>query len=347
MSKQNLVWSLAISLVFSIWVTAEVSAQTIVQVDCTKNNPKSINDAIDKNKSSLDQQLIVEISGMCNETVIINRRDNILLRGSDPLVDGIDGVSNSALRVHFSNRISVENLTITGSTGAGVFIGDSGLLNDIGFGLKNVRLEGNGQVGLQAFRSLVFAESVVVTGNGVGGIRMGGSTPSRLVCFNCTIEANPAAGVGVALRVVRTSNAVLVGSVLEGGIGLQTLTGGQVDLFNTTVTGSDLSIDANFHARVRAIGGSLTGAFSIATKSSLELRGVTQTSADPNVVRHDSYMSTVFQGIRTGLVTTALEDFSNASFRNSDLQDVTCSQGSNAYCEDVTKTSSSCGECPL
>ena len=192
------------------------------------------------------------------------------------------------------------------------------------------------------------ADLIVVTGNGVGGMRMGGSTPSRLVCFTCTIEENPAVGSGVALRVVRASNAVLVNSVLEGQIGVQSSAAGHVDLFDTMVTGSQWSVSADNHARVRVVRGSLTGPFVVDTKSSLELSGVDQPSATPpNVVRFDSYLNTASQGAtRTSLVSTDLEDFSNASFRSTDLGNLTCSQGSNAFCDNVTKTSSDCSLCP-
>ena len=343
MNAENLGWSLGISLVFCACFAADVSAQTIVQVDCTKKNPKSINEQITKKPSSLEQQLIIEIVGMCVESVDIHRRDNIVLRGSDPLIDGISAVSGDTLDIRYSSNITVENLKITGSPARGIVVGDSGIVT-----LMNTRVEGNGGFGLRAFRALVVADLLVVTGNGGGGVGMGGSTPSRLVCFTCTIEENPAVGSGVALRVVRASSAVLVDGVLEGQIGVQSSTAGHVDLFDTMVTGSQLSISADNHARVRAVRGNLTGSFVVDTKSSLGLSGVAQPSANsPNVVRFDAYLNTTSQGAtRTSLVSTALEDFSNASFRDTDLGILTCSQGSNAFCDNVTKTSSDCSLCP-
>ena len=66
-----------------------------------------------------------------------------------------------------------------------------------------------------------------------------------------------------------------------------------------------------------------------------------------HVRTRDAYRTTTSPGAtRTSLVSTALEDFSNASFRDSDLGNLTCAQGSNAFGDNVTKTSSDCSRCP-
>jgi hypothetical protein len=346
MNAKNLGWNVGIALVFCTWFVPEVSAELAtktVQIDCTISNPKSINQELRTNVSSLEKPLIIEILGMCDEDVVILRHHNVILRGSDPVLDGIRAVSGYALAISHSGGITVENLKITGSETRGIQIGDSG-----GVSLINTRAEGNGIFGLMVFRSYVIAVDAEFTGNGWAGVSIGGSTPARLDCTRCTIEANPTPGDGYALLVRRGSNVVFRNGVLAGEIGLYVGTVGQIDLINTEVTGSSASINAEDHARVSASGGSLDGPFSLGTKSSLTLRGVGQTSATPNSLFSDAYLNTSALGSNyTNLVSTDLADFSNASFRDTNLGILTCAQGSNAFCDGtVTKTSSSCSLCP-
>ncbi len=344
MNAKNLGWNVGIALVFCTWFVPEVSAQLAtktVQIDCTKNNPNSINQALQENVTSLQKPLIIEISGMCDEDVIILRHRNVILRGSDPMHDGIRAVSGFGLSISYSGGIRVENLKITGSETWGIVIGDSSV------SLINTRVEDNGDLGLMAFRSYIVAEDAVFTGNGFRGVAIGGSTPARLDCTRCRIEANPTPGSGNALLVRWRSAVLFWDGFLEGQTGLYVGTGGQIDLINTTVTGSSASINAEDHARVWATGGSLDGPFSLATKSSLTLVGVQQTSDTPNSLSSDAYLNT---SAGTTLVSTDIADFSNASFRdNTVLGILTCSQGSDAFCDvGVTKTPSTtnCSLCP-
>jgi hypothetical protein len=346
MNAKNLGWNVGIALVFCTWFVPAASAQLAaktLQVDCTKNNPNSINQALQENVTSLQKPLIIEILGMCDEDVIILRHRNVILRGSDPVVDGIRAVSGYALSIGYSGGITVENLKITGSETRGISIGDSG-----GVRLIKTRVEGNRGVGLVAWRSFVTAEDAVFTGNDFIGVQIGGSTPARLICTKCISEANPTPGSGIALLVRRGSNVQFRNGVLEGETGVFVDMAGQIDLRDTAVTGSSESIYANDHARVFARRGSLDGPFSFGTKSSLTLRGVIQTSATANSLSSDAYLNTGAQGTtRTALMSTDIEHFSNASFRDTDLGDLTCSQGSNAFCDgSVTKASSSCSLCP-
>ena len=90
--------------------------------------------------------LTIEISGMCEERVVIER-DNVTLIGSDPLADGITisatdpWVHRTLVKVVDPRGVRFENLTITGSESRG--------LEGVGApsGTANLRPGGTSRVG--------------------------------------------------------------------------------------------------------------------------------------------------------------------------------------------------------
>ena len=86
-----------------------------IQVDCSKG--QSINQAL-RDKA---EELIIQISGMCQERVVVTR-DNVTLIGSDPVTDGVTGpalddpwVQRALVRVNDGRNVRLEKLTITAS----------------------------------------------------------------------------------------------------------------------------------------------------------------------------------------------------------------------------------------
>ncbi len=102
-------------------------------------------------------------------------------------------------------------------------------------------------------------------------------------------------------------------------------------------------------------GGELEGSVNIANKSILHLFGVDQTAlgARPNRIEDNSQLKTNCTDPsgacnQTRLLDTSLQDFSNASFAESALDDLTCSDGSDAVCDAASTPANAAGTgCPL
>lgn len=173
---------------------AQQTAKTIV-VDCTKGD--RIQDAIDKNASPV----VVEIHGMCNESVLVDAKD-VTLRGTDANVDGISG-GTVELR-HVQNG-TIENLAINASPGIGITI-----LFQSNVTLNRCRFANNTNAALHAsLGSFVNATEVTFTQNGRGIVSQRGAV---LFCHGCTF----------------TSNTTFAASAFSGGL---------FSLLNGTVTG--------------------------------------------------------------------------------------------------------------
>ena len=113
-----------------------------IKVDCSKG--QSINKALEDKAD----ELIIEISGMCEENVLVERH-NVTLRGGDPAGDGIravdEGDDDVALTIAGTLNVAVENLRLTG--------GERGLtVNNVIRGsvhVRNCNVEGNSRMGLK------------------------------------------------------------------------------------------------------------------------------------------------------------------------------------------------------
>ncbi|HYN22537.1 MAG TPA: hypothetical protein VE078_16375, partial [Thermoanaerobaculia bacterium] len=94
----------------SLRAAAPAKAPVPKVVDCGKGD--SLQKAIE---NSLDGD-VLEVRGLCNENVRIERR-RLILQGIDPAVDGIRGVvtdppAAAALEVWYSGFVRIENLSI-------------------------------------------------------------------------------------------------------------------------------------------------------------------------------------------------------------------------------------------
>ena len=132
-----------------------------IRVDCNRGD--SINQAL----ADRADELIIEISGTCQEDVVIARDDVTLLGlGSDPTVVAL---ANNAIWIDRASRVTLENLTVTGSinpdiTGAGIFVFQSS-----GVVISNVQAEGNRE-GMRTYASTLRIVDSEFCGNSRGGL---------------------------------------------------------------------------------------------------------------------------------------------------------------------------------
>lgn len=163
-------------------VTVAMAAKTVV-VDCAKGG--TITAALAKNTGPL----VVEVRGTCRENVRIERSD-LTLRGADPSVDGIQGVTatpqpNAALEFYYANRIVLENLFVTDSPSGGVGAWWSQLE------MRNCRIAGNLGTGIHvSAASGLTGTELVVSNNTMIGIQS--RRQGYVTCTGCRLEDNTA-----------------------------------------------------------------------------------------------------------------------------------------------------------
>ena len=132
-----------------------------IRVDCNRGD--SINQAL----ADKADGLIIEIQGTCQEDVVVARDDVTLLGlGSDPTVIA---QANNAIWIDRASRVTLENLTVTGSTnpdptGAGIFVFQSS-----GVVISNVQAEGNRE-GMRTYASTLRIVDSEFCGNSRGGL---------------------------------------------------------------------------------------------------------------------------------------------------------------------------------
>jgi hypothetical protein len=132
-----------------------------IRVDCNRG------DSINRALADKADKLIVEISGTCQEDVVV-ARDDVTLLGldSDPTVVA---QANNAIWIDRASRVTLENLTVTGSTnpdptGAGIFVFQSS-----GVVISNVQAEGNRE-GMRTYASTLRIVDSEFCGNSRGGL---------------------------------------------------------------------------------------------------------------------------------------------------------------------------------
>jgi len=102
-----------------------------ISVDCARG--ESINKALSKLPSKSDAESVIEIHGMCEESVVVQRMANVTLRGTDPEQDGISWdvgqgdlffPFSSALMIADTYTVRVENLMLSGSRPLRIYFSD-------------------------------------------------------------------------------------------------------------------------------------------------------------------------------------------------------------------------------
>ena len=134
----------------------ESDSKTVV-VDCDKGD--SINDALEEKA----EELIVEISGTCQEDGVIER-NNVTLRGVTPGATVV-AASSAAIFLDRVSRVSLENLSVQGGTEeAGVLVWQS-----TGISVSDLVVEEGGSKGMTVVGStVIFSDSVFRYNNGYG-----------------------------------------------------------------------------------------------------------------------------------------------------------------------------------
>jgi hypothetical protein len=337
--------------------SAAGAANKEVHVDCSKG--QSINKAL----RQVADDLVIEINGLCEENVVVNR-ERVTLRGANPALDGIrattlDTPGSFALLVR-SSYVRIENLKITGGQTYGLVAshasgyGRFGWGADRGLEIVNCRIVDNPGIGLSAEYSTVRVSDTTFSGNATGGAY---ALEGSLSCINCTFKDN---GTGSAdfVEATVTSNrgiVALTGSNVTGVIGLNVLHGRAI-VTDSSITSTDVrAVSGFFQSEIHLSGTSVIGRIALGQQSHARIEGVTQTANALGIsgigLDGASFSATNREGTATILVgDITLRGFSSAVLRdNSGVNgNLTCVEGSNVACTDPSKIAgiSSCSLCP-
>ncbi len=335
------------------------ATNTEVRVDCSKG--QSINKAL-RHKAD---DLVVTISGLCEENDVVNR-ERVTLRGADPAVDGIraatlDTPGSFALLVR-SSYVRIENLRITGGQTYGLVVshtsgyGRFGWGSDPGVEVVNCRIVDNPGIGLLAEDSSVAVRDTALSGNARGGAyALGGSGSLR--CTNCTFTDNGTALAGFVEATVTSNRGIvtLTNSNVTGVIGLNVLHGRAI-VTDSSIAGTDRAISGFFESEVFLSGSSVIGRIALGQHSHARIEGVTQTAnalgiSGIGLDQSASFVASNRDAVATNLFGNInLRGFSSAVLRDDSgvNGNLTCIEGSNVACSDpsnITGTSS-CSLCP-
>jgi hypothetical protein len=334
------------------------AADTEVRVDCSKG--QSINGAL-RHKAD---DLIVVISGLCEENVVVNR-ERVTLRGADPAADGIraatlDTPGSFALLVR-SSYVRVENLRITGGQTYGLVVSHTSGYGRFGWGIDraveviNCRIMDNPGIGLLAEYSSVRVIDTNFSGNATGGAY---ASEAGLSCINCTFTNNGTALAGFVEATVTSNRGIvsLTNSNVTGVIGLNVLHGRAIVTDSSIATTDVRAVSGFFESEIFLSGSSVIGRIALGQQSHARIEGVTQTAntLGSSGIGLDQGASFVASN-RDAAATTLVGDITLRGFSSAVLRDdsslngnLTCIEGSNVACTDPSKVAgtSSCGLCP-
>lgn len=333
------------------------AASMEVHVDCSKG--QSINRALTRNADDL----VIQISGLCEENVIVNR-ERVTLRGFDRATDGIraamlDTPGSFALSVRAS-YVRIENLTITGGATYGLVVSHSNgygrfeWAKDPGVEVVNCRIVDNQGIGLLATYSSVRVRDTTVARNTIGGVY---AHESGLGCTNCTFSENGTAPASLAEATVTSLQGVvgLTNSEVTGISGLNVLRGRAIVTDSSITATNRLAVGGFFESDITLSGGMVIGRIALGQQSHARIEGVTQAenALGNSGIGLDQGASMMVRN-RGPVATNLFGDISLAGFSSAVMRDdsgvsgdVTCVEGSNVSCIDPSKVSgaSSCDLC--
>lgn len=324
-----------------------LGAEKIIAVNCSSG--ESIIKALDKS----EEEIIIEITGTCTENVVI-RRDNVILRGTDPEVDGIQAAVEGegvALIIRDSSNISVENLALTGGAVGLQLINNNAAAGVDPVMLSNCRVEGNLNKGAGIVDSVLIAFQTRFVNNDHGGLFL--ADGGMLNCRECTFDNGDS--WDVELR--SFSRATFVDSTLAGSAKVQNSS-------YLSLVRSPLSrrLHVSNHSQADVYQGSIEW-FTVRDKSIIGLHGTEQLNPDlrTNWLQNDSYLkaeSTCVEG-SGGICTLEahtllsgdilMTNFSKGHISPESTSDgvISCSSGSDFFCPDPGQVEcSACGLCP-
>lgn len=360
MKSWTIVFGIAVCLTL-LASAGQAGTTKTIKVDCFKGD--SINAALEDKA----EELIVEISGFCQEKVVI-RRSGVTLRGSDPALDGIRGIgaggralvevwdSSSHAYLDETLDVTLESLSLTDS-GIGLFVSGSTVR------LANCRFLGHAESG--AFFAADAFAYVTDTRFAQSGIGLNIQHSSGVICERCGFEENGQYGMRTyrgglgycgdcefldndwAVLSISDGHAFVWDSLVSGDRGLAAGRDGLLSGDSNEVSTSGIALHASEQAEVRWSGGLLTGSIQAEWKSLVSLSSAMQLdSAGGNQVRHDSTI--LIHGGTTLDGTTTLDTFSNGeAIGGSAVGSLSCINGGDLFCdESVSKSASNCGLCP-
>jgi hypothetical protein len=269
---------------------AKATKPKTVRVDCGKR--KTIAAAL----ADTADTLIIEISGVCQENFQV-RRSNVTFRGSDPALDGIQGVVAdpqplAAVELRYAENIRFENLKIQNSPSIGLGAWDSYVefancqfLDNInGAGLlmssssytgaaTNVTFKGN-KIGLKVQRNAIFQ----CTGCSFENNRVyGACLPlyGNFYCDQCTFTGNRNNAV---LAYGASYGGVTNSTFTDNGIGVESDVGSDVYVADSTITATpdQFAVYSSWYGIVDLWGVGVVGQIYAEESGQLFLFGVTQ-----------------------------------------------------------------------
>lgn len=318
-----------------------------VRVDCDRGQTVS---AALAHKADL---LIVEIDGLCHERVLI-RRSGVVLRGSDPAVDGIVGpvdVDKGLVEISGADvfgtfllsetaeyAVTLENLQLSDNDGPGLFATGSTVRID------NCWLIDNGRTGAHftASSAALITDTLVARNGGIG---ISANRAAVIACERCTLDDNAAA----AAAATNSALTFVLDSTIAGLEGVRAFNGGRVVGDDTPIVAAVRALRAG-GGEIRWSNSSFSGDILVSSKSSVTLIDCDQT-ANPGVNRIDADTTfELFGGTLLG--TTRLTAFSNGQVSFGllgppTLGDLECFGASDIICDgSEVKASSTCSSCP-
>lgn len=302
-----------------------------VTVDCTKG--EKIQDAVDKNAAPLD----ILVKGLCIESVRIDDKD-FTLRGTDPLVDQIQGTTVAGLTIVDVNSAVVQNLGFVNGVMAGLSIFDSGV------SMTNCRVTGNVNGILVRDDSLFVGEGLTISSNFQSGIF---SDDARFVgCIGCRAENNG----GFAGRATRGGVLTYLDSEIVGARGIIASLGAYADIDCVSEgSGNPCSMQATLIAAQAFAGGQatlfgagdFTGRVNAFDRGGVDLLGARQTAltGGNNVGSFGTLLLEPLDAVESQLRgTTFVNNFGRALVREQSTLDgsISCTSAGDAWLDPTT-----------
>jgi hypothetical protein len=302
MSKKGAFGLVCVGLVLLTCFAAEAkdeSGSKTVVVKCDKGD--SINEALEE-KADI---LIIEVQGWCTEDVVIER-DFVTLRGSNPLVDGIEAARpephlSAAVYIRGAREVVLESLGISSGGGESALW----VVHSDGGEVVDCHLEGGDSWVVRVRGSTFnFLEGTEITNN-LNGLKANGlraNQGSRVYCNSCVIEVPN----GWGFRAESDSSIDLESSTVNGA--LRTDVGGVLGVGNSDVTAPE-GRAIRSAGTLEWDGGTLDGGITIEGGGWALIEGVTQTSvpSEHHEVEHNStlllYDSTLLGLVRRSSIS--------------------------------------------
>jgi hypothetical protein len=316
-------------------------------VDCNKG--QSITAALNR----LADQLTIEVSGICEEDVLISRA-HVTLRGTDPLTDGIrpapDGFKRQALNVVGVNNINIESLSLAGA--------DIGLAINASFGVSvdNCLIEddllagviaGTASGSINLRNTEITSTAIPVPNRGVWA-----TNGSSMSCSGCTISKHER---GILLRhgsEMLLENSTVVGTErgveVVGGSRFISFEGTSPSTIEGGSGGSKEALQLRDNSSALLTSGNINGRIRLVRNSVATLEGTSQSNPSLwNVVLSGS--SLVARDSASLVGNFSITEFSNVTLPSGSTVSggLFCTLGGDALCDlPASATSSSnCGQC--